>query len=165
MSSGKFFIRSGWQWEYWQEAWGGKWGKVIGRVPGVWLCVRGQGTAQNAPPIYPYEPPNKPLARPHLLVPAVPADEDLDGVLGDSRGGSWGLCLTHLWKGEKTLQLFTFFSRQQHIAGFLESWQWYEVEKGLIKCCLSRAPKAHWGSAGSVCRVAQGGRRLARKAK
>merc|ERR1719225_74783 len=32
----------------------------------------------------------------NLLVPTVAADEYLDGVLGDSRGGSWGLCLTHL---------------------------------------------------------------------
>merc|ERR1719507_1064917 len=31
-----------------------------------------------------------------LLVPAVPTDEDLDGVLGDGWGWSWGLCLTHL---------------------------------------------------------------------
>ena len=90
-------------------------GKVFGRVPGVWQ--RGQGTAQNAPqytlitpPIYPKQVPLgilPLLAIPHLLVAAVPADEDLDGGLGDGRGWSWGLCLTHLWK--RDLQFSTFF--------------------------------------------------------
>ena len=79
-------------------------GKVFGKLPGVWQLwhsVRGQATAQNAPQYILYEPPMQvslrilPLDKPHLLVPAVPADEDLDGVLGDGRG-SWGLCLTHL---------------------------------------------------------------------
>ena len=74
----------------------GEVGKVFGRGPGVWQ--RGQGTAQNAPHIpYTGSPSILPLlAIPHLLVPAVPADEDLDGVLGDGGGWSWGLCLTHL---------------------------------------------------------------------
>ena len=94
----------------------GEVGKVFGRGPGVWQ--RGQGTAQNAPPYTLMTPPIYPilvppsilpiLARPHLLVPAVPADEDLDGVLGDGGGWSWGLCLTHLWKRE-TLKFPTFF--------------------------------------------------------
>ena len=73
---------------------GGKWGKFLAGFQECG-CARASNRPE-CPPIYPYEPPNKPLARPHLLVPAVPADEDLDGVLGDSRGGSWGLCLTHL---------------------------------------------------------------------
>ena len=136
MSFWQFFIGSRWQWEYWQEAWG-EVGKVFGRGPGVWQ--RGQGTAQNAPPytlttplytlitppIYPIQLPPwilPVLAMPHLLVPAVPADEDLDGILGDGGGWSWGLCLTHLWKkGDPKISHFLWFLIRQ--AG-LEPWYW-----------------------------------------
>ena len=38
------------------------------------------------------------LNRSHLLVAVVPADKYLDRVLSNCRGGSGGLCLTHLWK-------------------------------------------------------------------
>ena len=96
MSFEKFFIGSRWQWENWQEV---LWGKFLAGF---------QEWAGKEPPRM---PPNIPLPAPnihwadpvclkhHLLVPTVAADEYLDGVLGDSRGGSWGLCLTHLWNG------------------------------------------------------------------
>ena len=63
------------------------------------------------------------LNRSHLLVAAVPADEDLDGVLGD-RGWSWGLCLTHLCKKVKPCDFILSvvnFSRHSTVADRLGS--------------------------------------------
>ena len=135
MSFEKFFIGSRWQWENWQEV---LWGKFLAGF---------QEWAGKEPPRM---PPNIPLPapnihwadpvclvfKPHLLVPTVAADEYLDGVLGDSRGGSWGLCLTHLWNGN-TSNCFTLFWKAiktgRDRPGVMAS---VKVEEML--CCLSR---------------------------
>ena len=74
--------------------------KVFGSGPGEW--------AGKEPPRIPhvenvetqgnFSTTGLSLNRPHLLVAAVPADKYLDRVLRNCRGGSGGLCLTHLWK-------------------------------------------------------------------
>ena len=90
---------------------------------------------------------------PHLLVPAVPADEDLDGILGDGGGWSWGLCLTHLWKkGDPKISHFLWFLIRQ--AG-LEPWYWV---------ALSVAHQKLTEEALAQCAEGGCGRRLARKA-
>ena len=53
------------------------------------------------------------LNRSHLLVAAVPADKYLDRVLGNCRGGSGGLCLTHLWK--EIIVRFSILTSHIHI--------------------------------------------------
>ena len=130
-ASGKPFIRIGWQWEYWQGG-SGRGGsresfwQASRSVATVALCARASNRPE-CPPIYPLWAPEQvplrilPLDKPHLLVPAVPADEDLDGVLGDGRG-SWGLCLTHLWKTNPyNSPLSSVKLSRQHVTG-LESW-------------------------------------------
>ena len=119
---------------------GGKWGKFLA---GFQECGSAGKEPPRMPPNIPLPAPNihwaDPLClvfKPHLLVPTVAADEYLDGVLGDSRGGSWGLCLTHLWNGN-TSNCFTLFWKAiktgQDRPGVMAS---VKVEEML--CCLSR---------------------------
>ena len=54
------------------------------------------------------------LNRSPLLVAAVPADKYLDRVLRNCRGGSGGLCLTHLWKNHRAILHFDIKHTHTH---------------------------------------------------
>ena len=90
------------------------------------------------------------LNRSHLLVAVVPADKYLDRVLSNCRGGSGGLCLTHLWKK------ISIFTSHTHIYPSCDNLRVVFAEFSRAQSLWLRDADRKMGAHWRVCFVREG---------
>ena len=94
------------------------------------------------------------LNRSHLLVAVVPADKYLDRVLSNCRGGSGGLCLTHLWK---KISIFTSHTHTHtHIYTHRVTTSELYLQSSLaLKACDCETLTGRWAHTGECASFAR----------